>query len=95
MMSSLAVGALYVGAGLNAQQTPPAPDNTRANQRDRAKSEPTADQAKNTAEDRELMQEIRKSLMDDKSPSTYAHNVTVVAHNGRVTLIERICPPPV
>ena len=39
MMSSLAVGALYVGAGLNAQQTPPAPDNTRANQRDRAKSE--------------------------------------------------------
>ena len=35
-----------------------APDNTKVNERDKAKS-PTADQAKNTATDRDIMQKIR------------------------------------
>ena len=70
--------------GLQAQQ--PQPDNTRANERDRAKSEPTSDQAKNSTSDRELMRNIRKALMDDKSLSTDAHNVKVIAQNGKVTL---------
>ncbi|HEV3200285.1 MAG TPA: BON domain-containing protein, partial [Bryobacteraceae bacterium] len=69
-----------------AQQTPPVPDNTKANQRDRSKTEPTADQSKNSTSDREIMQKIRKSLMDDKSLSTYAHNVKVIAQDGKVTL---------
>ena len=61
-------------------------DNTKVNKRDRSKSEATADQAKNNATDRELMQKIRQALMDDKSLSTYAHNIKVIAQNGQVTL---------
>jgi hyperosmotically inducible periplasmic protein len=67
-----------------AQQTPP--DNTRVNQRDRAASQPTADQGKNNKSDREIMKDIRKSVMDDKSLSTYAHNVKIISQNGKVTL---------
>jgi hyperosmotically inducible protein len=66
--------------------SPPAPDNTKVNQRDRSKTEPTADQGKNNLSDRDLMQKIRRSLMDDKSLSTSAHNVKIIAQNGQVTL---------
>ena len=66
--------------------TKPATDNTKTNKRDRNKSEPTADQAKNNTSDRDTMQKIRKSIMDDKSLSTYAHNVKVIAQGGKVTL---------
>jgi hyperosmotically inducible protein len=66
--------------------TKPAADNTKVNKRDQSKTEPTADQAKNGTSDRDIMQKIRKSLMDDKSLSTYAHNVKVIAQNGKVTL---------
>ena len=61
-------------------------DNSKVNKQDQSKSGVTADQAKNNKTDRDLMQQIRKSLMDDKSLSTYAHNVKVVAQNGKVTL---------
>ena len=63
-----------------------AKDNTKVNQRDRSASEPTADQGKNNMPDRNLMQKIRQSVMDDKSLSTYAHNVKIIAQNGKVTL---------
>jgi hyperosmotically inducible protein len=46
----------------------------------------TADQQKETAEDRELAQKIRKSIVGDKSLSTYGHNVKVIVRNGVVTL---------
>lgn len=49
-------------------------------------TEPTADQANNNLSDRETMQLIRKSIVADKSLSTYGHNVKVIAQNGRVTL---------
>jgi hyperosmotically inducible protein len=69
------------------QDTQDAPaDNTKVNQRDHNKSEPTADQQKNTPADRQLVQQIRKALVSDKSLSTYAHNVKVIAQNGAVTL---------
>jgi osmotically-inducible protein OsmY len=80
LTSALAFGLLCV-----AQQTPP-PDNTKTNERDRAKTAKTADQAKNAATDRDLMQKIRKSIMDDKDLSTYAHNVKIIAVDGKVTL---------
>jgi osmotically-inducible protein OsmY len=51
-----------------------------------AKPQVTADQAKNNPSDRETMQKIRKALMDDKSLSTDAHNVKIIAQNGKVTL---------
>jgi len=85
----LAICAVSLGgfSTLFAQQDrSPAADNTKQNQRDRSKTQPTADQAGNKLSDRELMQQIRKSVMDDKSLSTYAHNVKIIAKAGKVTL---------
>src|SRR4051794_28666206 len=62
------------------------PDNTAVNKRDRGDSKVTADQAKNNKSDREVMQQIRKAVVDDKTLSTYAHNVKIIATNGKVTL---------
>jgi hyperosmotically inducible periplasmic protein len=64
----------------------PAPDNTKVNQRDKNKAEPTADQQKENRPDREIARQIRRSLVQDKSLSTYAHNVKIIAQNGMVTL---------
>jgi len=61
-------------------------DNTKVNQRDRDKSEPTADQQKENKSDRDLAKEIRRAITKDKSLSTYAHNVKIIAENGTVTL---------
>jgi osmotically-inducible protein OsmY len=61
-------------------------DNTKVNKRDRSQSEPTADNAKNDTSDRELMRQIRRDVVADKSLSTYAHNVKIVAQGGKVTL---------
>jgi osmotically-inducible protein OsmY len=56
------------------------------NQRDRAPQEPTADQQKENPSDRDLAKQIRQSFVHDKSLSTYAHNVKVIAEGGKVTL---------
>jgi osmotically-inducible protein OsmY len=63
-----------------------APDNTKVNKRDKAKAEPTADQAKNAMSDRDIMQKIRKAVVGDKSLSTYGHNVKIISQHGKVTL---------
>jgi hyperosmotically inducible periplasmic protein len=65
---------------------PPAPDNTKVNSRDRSQTEPTADQQKENRPDREITRDIRRSIMADKSLSSYAHNVKVISENGMVTL---------
>ena len=65
-------------------QTPA--DNTKVNQRDRNQNEPTADQQKENSSDRALAQQVRRALVKDKSLSTYAHNIKVIAQNGVVTL---------
>ena len=85
---TLVIGALLFGVGqVGAAQNPqPAADNTKINQRDRAESERTADQANNTTSDRNTMQKIRKAIVADKSLSTYGHNVKVISENGKVTL---------
>ena len=62
------------------------PDNTKINQRDRNQNEPTADQQKENGSDRALAQQVRRALVKDKSLSTYAHNIKVIAQNGVVTL---------
>lgn len=71
-----------LAAPLALPQTPPAPDNTKMNKHDPV----TADQAKDSKTDRELMQKIRKEIVNDKSLSTYAHNVKIIAEHGKVTL---------
>jgi hyperosmotically inducible protein len=62
------------------------PDNTKTNQQDRAQGGTTAEQQAENQVDRDLAKKIRKSIMDDKSLSNYAHNAKVIARNGTVTL---------
>lgn len=84
---SVGLGAAALSFGgatvLTQARTPQQPDNTSANKRQGAT---TADQQKETPADRELAQKIRKSIMSDKSLSTYAHNVKVIVRDGMVTL---------
>jgi hyperosmotically inducible periplasmic protein len=81
---------LGVGVLMHAQepnsQTPPAADNTKTNERDRNANAPTADQQKDNRSDRDITQQIRQSIVKDKSLSTSAHNVKVITQNGQVTL---------
>ena len=67
-------------------QTATPADNTKVNERDRNKNEPTADQQKENRSDRDITQQIRQLIMKDKSLSTYAHNVKIITQNGQVTL---------
>lgn len=62
------------------------PDNTKVNERDRNSAEPTADQQKMNASDQKLTASIRKSIVNDKSLSTYAHNIKIISQDGAVTL---------
>lgn len=82
LLSSFAV----TGAASAADEETPAADNTGTNRRDRKDSEPTADQQKNGKSDLDLTAEIRRSVMADKGLSINAHNVKIIAENGKVTL---------
>jgi hyperosmotically inducible protein len=77
--------AMWSSSVRNANAQTPA-DNTRANKRDRAKGAVTVDQQRNNATDRDLTRKIRRALMQDKTLSTDAHNVKVIAQGGQVTL---------
>jgi len=80
----VSVGSMVASAQDSSQQA--APDNTKVNQQDRDKSQPTADQQKDNRSDRDIAQQIRQSVVKDKSLSTYAHNVKIISQNGMVTL---------
>jgi hyperosmotically inducible periplasmic protein len=85
----LALSALLtIGTLTVAQDTSPTvqPDNTKTNERDRSASQPTADQQKVDRPDRDITRDIRRSIVQDKSLSTYAHNVKIISQNGMVTL---------
>ncbi len=75
---------LIGGLGLMNAQTPP--DNTKMNKGDASKTAETTDHQSMNAADRTLTQKIRKSVMADKSLSTYAHNVKIISQDGMVTL---------
>jgi hypothetical protein len=68
------------------RQQDPQPDNTKVNKPDSTKGTVTADQQKETPADREIARKIRQAIVQDKSLSTYAHNVKVIVRDGRVTL---------
>ena len=86
----LALGSLALGASLMAMPVPrnqdnqqTAPDNTKKN---KDQTSPTADQQKINPSDRAITQKIRKAVHDDTSLSTYAHNIKIIAQDGKVTL---------
>jgi hypothetical protein len=66
--------------------TNPDADNTKQNKRYNGSSEATADQQENSKEAIETTRRIRSALTDDKSLSTYAHNVKIIWHDGEVML---------
>jgi len=84
-LSAIVVAALLITPAFPVLAQTPA-DNTKANTRDRAKGAVTADQQKENAGDRQLTQKIRRALMQDKTLSSYAHNVKVITQGGQVTL---------
>lgn len=86
-VSLLFLGCAALGiAQSSTDQSAPASDNTKMNQRDRNPNEMTADQQQSNRSDRDLTQQIRKAIVADKNFSTYAHNVKVITQNGQVTL---------
>jgi hyperosmotically inducible protein len=82
IMFCAAAGIAYA----QAPDTSTKPDNTKVNKRDRNAGEATADQQKTDATDQEMTRNIRRSIMADKSLSTYAHNIKIISQNGTVTL---------
>ena len=88
MKSSLyaAVMACFLLAGhvpaIHAQDNTSQADNTRNNKGD----QPTAEQQKENATDRQITQRIRSAIVKDKELSAYAHNVKIITQNGEVTL---------
>lgn len=81
-------GCLLMGAVLPAARVPQqaAPDNTKQNQGDRDPNAPTADKQKMNPADQDITKKIRLAIHQDKSLSTYAHNVKIITQDGRVTL---------
>jgi hyperosmotically inducible periplasmic protein len=86
LLAAAALGLLAAAA--DAQNSAAAPDNSKANANsmNSTDSSSTAQGQSNSSADITLAQQIRKTVIADKSLSTYAHNVKIVAVNGAVTL---------
>jgi hyperosmotically inducible periplasmic protein len=78
----LAVSVPTFGQDSSSPAPNTAPDNTAKNKQHKT----TADQQTNASGDRDLTAQIRKSIIADKTLSTYAHNVKIITVNGMVTL---------
>ena len=79
-------GLCVVPLSASAQTAQTPPDNSKVNTKDRAAGAATADQQKENAADRALTSKIRRALVQDKTLSSYAHNVKVITQGGQVTL---------
>ena len=90
LVACFLLAACAWGSAQDTSTNPPAgntqTDNTKMNQRDRNANEPTADQQKSNQSDLDLTKQIRQAIANDKSISTYGHNVKVITQNGMVTL---------
>jgi hyperosmotically inducible protein len=71
-----------LGQDQNTTPTAARPDNSANNKAQTT----TADQQSEGSSDRMLTQKIRKSIIADKSLSTYGHNVKIITKDGAVTL---------
>src|SRR5580700_9416710 len=84
VLGSLGLGFALVPGISHAQQS--APDNTKRNQGDASQGATTADQQKMNPVDRNITKQIRSAIIKDKSLSSYAHNIKIIAQDGKVTL---------
>ena len=83
MLALVIASATVLNAAPAQQQT--APDNTGRNKTEAT----TAEQQKNNKSDLETTRRIRKAIVDDKTLSTYAHNVKIVTEDGQVNVVDR------
>ncbi len=83
---ALVLGFTTVGVRPQSSDAQTKPDNTAVNKRDKEPGAVTADQQKMNPADQKLTAQIRKSIMADKTLSTYAHNIKIISQNGVVTL---------
>jgi hyperosmotically inducible periplasmic protein len=79
-IASLAIAAFSIA------QAQTAPDNSKQNRVDASNQTATSDMQKNDKDDLALTKQIRARVMADKSLSTYAHNVKIIATDGNITL---------
>ena len=79
-----AVGAKAVPAAES--QSSPRVDNTDINERDKGGATKTPQDQTNKTQDRQLLAEVRRAIVRDKSLSTKAHNVKILVEGGAVTL---------
>ena len=88
LLAVLAGGSplVYAQTSNTGKTATPDADNTRMNKADQKNTQPTAQNQSNEKADRELAAAVRKAIVRDKSLSTNAHNVKVVAKDGTVTL---------
>ncbi len=84
--ASLVLGGSLIAGPRQQNSPPPAADNTKTNQGDASSGAVTADQQKVNSSDQAISKNIRSSIMQDKTLSTYAHNVKIVTQDGKVTL---------
>ena len=85
---TLVIFSTLLGLGVVAMaqdSTPPAPDNSAVNVRDRAPGAMTAGQQSDST-DVELTRRIRRAMVQDHSLSMLAHNVKIISTNGSVML---------
>ena len=88
LLAVLAGGSplVYAQTSNTGKTATPDADNTRMNKADQKNAQPTAQNQSNEKADRELAAAVRKAIVRDKSLSTNAHNVKVIAKDGTVTL---------
>lgn len=87
--SLLALASSYAIAQQAPSNVPPsstAPDNTSVNQRDRSDATVKPTDQPNDKADIKVAAAVRRAITKDKSLSTKAHNVKLVASGGVVTL---------
>jgi hyperosmotically inducible periplasmic protein len=72
--------------GVQDPQEAPAPDNTKKNLPTNHRDANRADQQSNATSDVELTRKIRRTLTQDSSLSTYAHNIKIISRDGVVEL---------
>lgn len=80
--SLILFGGMALATPAFSQNQTPAPDNSGNNKGQHV----TADQQSGHTSDRDLTAQIRRSIVSDKSISTYGHNVKIITQNGAVTL---------
>jgi hyperosmotically inducible periplasmic protein len=61
-------------------------DDATRNTRERVDGEKTPVNQNENKADLEITRQIRKSIVDDKSLSTYAHNIKIITQDGMVNL---------